>query len=357
MIKPDWDLVERMVVEGFITARPHPRLPLTIYNYTPNAQFDKVWNSATLMCRGLVATQCDDRHIIARPFPKFFNIEQHEELPQEPFSVYEKYDGSLFIASWHDDDLVVSTRGSFGSHQAARGLAMLKRYGTDWIEQGITYLFEVIYPENRIVVDYGDREDLVFLAAINNATGEEILPPDAPVPMEQAKVYPITCLEQLQQIEEQNREGFIVRFESGMRVKVKFEDYKRLHKLITGLSEKAVWEILSEGDSKKLETFKVNVPDEFYQWLNKIIDGLQGDYNIILSQAQAIYNQETADLADPLGKDRKAAAIRFNARKADISPAILFSMMTGKKLESTIWKQIKPRGSSVFKADTGESVN
>jgi putative RNA ligase len=367
----DWDLVDRMVSEKFITARPHHALPLTIYNYTPSAQFGKVWNAATLICRGLVATQCSERRVVARPFPKFFNIEEYEQehladtpIPQEPFSVFEKYDGSLFIVSKYNDQLVASTRGSFGSPQAARALKMLEdQYGTGWVKPEWTYLFEILYPENRIVVDYGDREDLVFLAAVNTATGEEILPPqghiDAGVPeeMEQAKVYPINCLEQLQKIEEENREGFIVRFQSGLRVKVKFDGYKRLHKLITGLSEKAVWEHLFLGDAAKLDTFKVNVPDEFHAWLDKTISTLQSQFDAILATGKAVFDQETAGLSDPLGKDRKLVAQRFNQRKAEISPSVLFSLLTGKKLDSTIWKMIKPRGDSVFRKDTDESVN
>lgn len=369
MLQLDWDLVDRMVDEKFITARPHPVLPLTIYNYAAKAQYDKVWNQATLSCRGLVATQGSERKVVCRPFPKFFNIEEHDQeflaetpIPQEPFSVYEKYDGSLFIVSKHDGYLVASTRGSFESPQAARALKMLKqKYGTDWIKLGWTYLFEILYPENRIVVDYGVREDLVFLAAIETATGLEITPPNGgfvnvPELMEQAKVYPITCLEQLQQIEEENREGFIVRFHSGLRVKIKFEDYKRLHKLITGLSVKAVWEILSENDTAKLETFKVNVPDEFYAWLTKTVSEIQGSYDKILATGKAIFAEETADLADPLGKDRKTAAQRFTQRKSEISPAVLFGILTGKRLEATIWKMVKPFGNRVFKSDTDESV-
>jgi RNA ligase len=368
----DWDLVDRMVAERFITARPHHALPLTIYNYTPAAQFDKVWNAATLMCRGLVATQCSDRKVVARPFPKFFNIEEHDQehlpdLPQESFDVYEKYDGSLFIVSKHDGELVVSTRGSFGSPQAARALKMLKRYGSDWIKDGWTYLFEILYPENRIVVNYGDREDLVFLAAIEIATGREILPPQGhaeagiPEEIEQAKVYPIGCLEQLQKIEEDNREGFIVRFQSGLRVKIKFEGYKRLHKLITGLSVKAVWEHLSMGDAAALETFKVNVPDEFYDWLTKTEAALQRGYSRILDSHKAVFAKETSDLSNLLTTDRKVAAQRFSAYKkrpeTGINPAILFSLMTGKKLDEIVWKQVRPVENRVFKADTDESVN
>lgn len=44
-------------------------------------------------------------------------------------------------------------------------------------------------------------------------------------------------LSHLLTIERPNREGFVIRFEfSNLRVKVKHEDYKRLHRIITGVA-------------------------------------------------------------------------------------------------------------------------
>ena len=40
---------------------------------------------------------------------------------------------------------------------------------------GKTYLFEIIYPENRIVVDYGDYKGLVLIDVIDNETGKSDL--------------------------------------------------------------------------------------------------------------------------------------------------------------------------------------
>jgi len=77
-------------------------------------------------------------------------------LPQEPFEVYEKLDGSLGILYWVDDEPRVATRGSFTGVQAQRGTAILRaRYGHVAFRTDVTYLFEILFPENRIVVDYG----------------------------------------------------------------------------------------------------------------------------------------------------------------------------------------------------------
>jgi hypothetical protein len=41
-----------------------------------------------------------------------------------------------------------------------------------------------------------------------------------------------------------SREGFVVRFSNGERMKIKGEEYLRLHKIMTNLSTTGVWEVL-----------------------------------------------------------------------------------------------------------------
>ena len=89
----------KLIDEKYIYVRKHPDAELYIYNYSPKTQYDRKWNEITMICRGLIR---DEKQIIARPFNKFFNIEQHEpeEITNEEFEVYEKLDGSLGILYW-----------------------------------------------------------------------------------------------------------------------------------------------------------------------------------------------------------------------------------------------------------------
>lgn len=59
----------------------------------------------------------------------------------------------------------------------------------------------------------------------------------------------IKDLNHLKTLEEENKEGFVVRFQNGMRVKTKFAEYVRLHRIITGISNVAIWEYLKDGRS------------------------------------------------------------------------------------------------------------
>ena len=144
--------LRKLESEGLITLRPHNDLLLLIANYTPDVQYDRLWDEHPLLkqCRGLIVDE--DGAVIARPFPKFFNYEEHlefddlEDIPNEPFEVYEKMDGSLGIVFHYRGKWRVATRGSFHSDQADYAMEnLLPKYDISNLDKSKTYLFEIIY--------------------------------------------------------------------------------------------------------------------------------------------------------------------------------------------------------------------
>ena len=168
------EILEKYYTDGLLHKQTHPTKDLTIWNYSPKVQYEKLWDDITLQCRGLVTNSKGD--IVARPFKKFFNYEEHkpEDIPNENYIVYEKMDGSLGILFNYENEWILATRGSFTSPQAIKGKEILDRHDISAWRKDNTYLFEIIYPENRIVVDYKGEEKLVVLGAFHTETGEEI---------------------------------------------------------------------------------------------------------------------------------------------------------------------------------------
>ena len=328
-----------MLDERMVMVQKHPAADLFIYNYTNKAQYDRVWNEITLQCRGLILDA--DFNIVARPFKKFFNLEEHpaEDIPNEPFEAYEKADGSLGILYWLNDVPCITTRGSFISDQAKHATKVLQdryRHTFDKMDKSATYLFEIIYPANKIVVDYGDQDDLTLLAVIDNATGLDLPLPDIGFPV--IKRYDgVNDLEQLKTFEDENKEGFVIKFKSGLRLKVKFAGYLRLHKIITGVSNVVIWGHLAEGRS--FEDLLDKVPDEFYEWVKKIRDELTAQYDAIQIDSQNSFKQ--------LGT-RKETALYFQTQKY---PAVLFALLDGKPYDKIIWKIIRPEYARPFKIE------
>src|SRR4051812_48075484 len=251
----DAALLGTMIQEGYVRVQRHPTDPLLIHNYTERAQFAQIWNPVTLACRGLVTTL--DGTVVARPFPKFFNHGQPgapEVDLAAPVRVTDKADGSLgVIYPDGTGGFAVATRGSFASDQALHATAVLRdRYGHWAPPAGLTVLVEIIYPGNRIVLDYGDLDDLVLLGAVDLGTGATYgteAVPDWPGPVVESFAYP-TLADALAAPPRAGREGLVVWFpDTDLRVKLKYEEYVRLHRIVTGLNARVVWEGIGDLDA------------------------------------------------------------------------------------------------------------
>lgn len=326
----DIALLQQMIEGGWVSVQKHPEAALYLYNYTQQTQYEGQWNEVTMACRGLILDE--QMGVVARPFPKFFNLEEvnPQQIPMEPFEVFEKMDGSLGVLYWHHDKPYLATRGSFSSEQAAVANELLHtRYAHAHgrLKKGVTYLFEIIYPENRIVVDYGDKRELVLLAMLDTATGSDLPLEELGFPV--VKKYDgLTDLHALKARQEANKEGFVVRFRSGLRLKVKFEDYVRIHKIITRVSSITIWEYLR--DAKPLNELLEEVPDEFFYWVRAKVAQLEAAYTQIEAAAKAEFR---------VLESRKESALYYQSCQY---PAILFKLYEGKKYDQIIWKMVRP---------------
>jgi RNA ligase len=171
----DLNILNDYIEKGLVVKNDHPTLPLSIYNYARKTQYEKLWDNITKSCRGLILD--NQGNVIAKSFDKFFNLEEHSpaEIPNEDFEVYEKLDGSLGILFWYQGKWIIASKGSFTSGQSIKAKQILdEKYNVDPIPKGYTTLVEIIYPQNRIVCDYGSDESLVVLSMISNANGKEL---------------------------------------------------------------------------------------------------------------------------------------------------------------------------------------
>lgn len=343
-----WDIFTQDEFEaarsgGYVRVQTHPTLPLSIANYTEKAQWEKAWGPVTSASRGLIFNH--DFDVIARPFPKFFNLGEHG--PEFNLSalgkarVFEKMDGSLGILYPTVDGPAVATRGSFSSEQAEFATEWLRRTHPEFMPTpGVTHLFEIIYPQNRIVVDYSGKEGLVALAAIDIQTGVTIPDGHQDFPGERVEEFPFT--DETFTIQRPNREGFVLHFpEANQRVKIKHDEYVRLHRLVTGVTERTVWDLLANGTS--LDELLIHVPEEFFIWVNATADRLRGEVAQLMYDAGGAFAMVIQDIGadyDPGSRDyRKAFAERATKMP---HPSPLFMALDGKDITAWAWSQVKP---------------
>jgi len=340
-----------MVAARMVARRAHPSLDLVVYDYTARCVYDRVWNHETMTCRGLVVNGAGE--VVARPFAKFFNADEHESLPTEgTCEVTEKLDGSLGILYPAERGWALTTRGSFSSAPAVWATRHYRAgYGGPPGPDGVTLLFEIVYPANRVVVDYGERAELVLLAAIDTATGADAeLPPDWPGPVAERVEVPAAdwrsacCSRALAGTPE--GEGWVVRFlQGGLRVKVKRPEYLHLHRLFTGVTVLDVWERLAAG--KPVSELAEQVPDEFHSWLRAVEERLRSRYREVEAACRVA---ATSPRVDPADRRATAAWVAI----CGANTAVVWRMIDGRDYESLIWRQVRPAGydaAATFRTD------
>jgi RNA ligase len=389
------EILNKYHEDNLVYKQVHPTLPLTIWNYSEKVQYDNLWDDITLQTRGLVTD--DKGNIIARPFKKFFNDSEKKHTPTPDFDVYEKMDGSLGILFYYEKELsykerykiwfssnyetgfeynedvipdfdnpyyeptpktkgewVLATRGSFTSDQAVKGFEMLQKYEYQKLHKDYTYLFEIIYKENRIVVQY-PYEDLILLGMINTKTGYEVdlYGEGNDVRLKNLvsnlgfkvvrKYDGINDYSILKGMIKDDEEGFVVKFSNGDRMKVKGEEYLRLHKIMTNISTTAVWEMLSEGRDV-LEIIK-DVPDEFYKKVKSYVDDLNYNYYRYNEYAGKIHEYFRYGKYGDRDPEPSKKDFALHLEKSEVHPkvkAICFAMWDRKNYDKMIWSYIKP---------------
>lgn len=292
--------ITEYVEKGLITARPHKEFPLVIINYTPETAYEKLWDDLTLRARGLIFNT-ETEEILSAPFPKFFNygeipetIDMGHDIAKQPhlYEISEKLDGSLGISYIYEGQLYWATRGSFHSKQADKANQMWKekyeeKMGPMLVDGRFTLLTEIIYPENKIVVDYGEEEKMVLLAIrnieqdedISMATLETIKESTNFIPFELAKTYKadLTQILEVQRTADKDFEGFVVRNKiTDQRVKFKTEEYVVVHRAVYGMTDKKLAKLWAANDGS-LELTLQNIPEEFVSEFESLVDKLDKD--------------------------------------------------------------------------------
>ncbi len=304
----------------YVTCDPDEGLEL--YAYTNGCVFDKRWDLYSLVSRGLIVDPAN-RRVVATPFPRFFNYgEAARDLPAEPFEVTEKIDGSMGIIFHYGSRWRVATRGSFDSDQARWATQFLHdNVATSRLLPGTTYLVEIVYRRNRIVVDY-PFEGLVMLSAYGDDGNEwerpRIEAAAGEAGMRIAATRRFDSLPELVEVAAalaRDEEGFVVRFASGLRVKIKGSEYCRIHRCLTHCTPLAIWEAMMNGDD--LDSMRRDMTEEMLGDFDAIRTGITARLDALVADVNAA-GEATRHLPDqqlgPMVVDEKSA-LRTAARK------------------------------------------
>ena len=355
----DLNIFEPYIKDGYIRKVISPCEKMVTYNYTDKTTFNKKWDEITINARGTIY-EISSGEVIAKSFCKFYNFSELDDetktkyLNQENFDVYEKMDGSLGIVYFYDGKWRVNTRGSFTSDQAVKATEMLEKYDMDSIPTNITLLAEIIYPENRIIVNYGDEEKLTLLAMYNLDMKKEVpqnlLTKYSPFPVAEKYTFKsvkdiITKQSELSKMEE----GFVVRFSDGYRIKFKSVEYIKIAKIISNMTPLQFWRNMENGkvNSEILE----EIPEELREESDNIKNSLEREYTKVLDEIKKDFlfiKRKLGTLSPDIEEDRKTLGLYLKQDDLQLKySGAMFSVFLDGDVDKYIMKQIKPQGNQL----------
>lgn len=348
----------------YITIREHPEdNNIIILNYTNLTVYEKRWNKQTMSARGLILDitniSNNDIKILSKPFDKFFNLGESKEYESNiDFSkidfITDKMDGSLGISYFFKGKIRFATRGSFSSEQAYEANKIwnekYEKYHDiyEYINNPVTYLVEIIYPENRIVIDYEGKRCLTLLGGYDLTNDEdlsysflEIIGYKLHMPVAEKLTISIELMNLLKKFMTYQKEGWVIRFSNGKRLKIKGDNYMGAHRAIYGLSNRQKVKSWLDDNMDKLIH---SIPEE----CEKEVEELEN----LRDSLDAILNDKISKLSDMYAKalenstNRKEFAIYISSNFKKEYLGILFEAygkdeISKERVKEVIYKNYK----------------
>lgn len=330
-------LTERYAID----AKWHPRYPnLVLLKYDQIAS--DMREPIVRECRGVILDQSSNWRVISRPFDKFFNYGEQLAVPidWEHAHVEEKVDGSLMTLYFYDDMWHVASSGTpdAGGDINGSGITFNKLFWETFAKgkvhgegtpiaiattlllpplgsEDLCFIFELTSKYNRIVVHH-TQPKLTLLAVRNRKTGEYDSYERWENYYPSVKRYPLENLEEvLESLRCQSgleQEGFVIVNPDGSRVKMKNDDYVRLHRMRDSIngSPKAMLEIVRLNESTE---FLAHFPE----WQEEY-DKVHAAYEALVARLEATYEairykQVQKEFAAEAVKSEQSGAL-FNVR-------------------------------------------
>ena len=363
------------------------------FKYTTNTVYSEDWDNVSLHARGIVFDYATGE-VLARPFDKFFNlgemidtetgvlkpiagyVKQHlgfdnlsGDYKHQKFRVMDKLDGSLGIAFWTGTDWYVKTAGSFESDQA--------KWANEWFDMIIdpsildkskTYLFEIIYDEDKHPIEY-DFEGLVLLGIVDTKTGieeplSEILRVAKELNIRHAEVLEFTDFDEVVKYVKnlpKTKEGVVITFENGFKLKVKGDEFLALQKIFHFLTKDVIYEnfLWNSVDANQETSVKDNL---IYAFNEGFIVNIPEEMEDMKKYAHDLYENFLyyCSVVELLGKGARAMAVKGRERRC-IYESVVQSLtemelkclvdavmkyftagQLNEKVRNSIYKQLKP---------------
>lgn len=266
-------------------------------------------NEIVNQCRGIIVDEANNYAVVSYPYNRFYNDGESyaNKIDWSTAKVYEKLDGSLCTVYWYNNQWHVATSGTpdasgplgFDSSQTFKDL-----FWDTWnklgyklpTDRGLCYMFELMTPENIILVRHKDyRIVLHGVREIFPETRLKELPPEGFAYIHQWECVKSHALNNVEDVikslhgtDPSQMEGYVVCDANFNRVKIKSPQYVALAHLKEGLTVHRLMDIVrnAEGDE-----FLIYFPE-----YKEVFTNLKDKYNILVTLIQKSYDEIPKDL-------------------------------------------------------------
>lgn len=338
----------------------HDTLPLVSLCYSSlcnlGCSLDPNWDEVTLSCRGIIINT-ETNKIVSKPWNKFFNYNPEVnkyDLTKNSY-ILEKLDGSLGITYREPgtNRIRIATKNSFNNEMTDQANAWLdkiiKKNGGDFFNSYVTYLFEIIYPENySTVINYGDRRECVLLGMINTSSGNEFKFDEVE---NFGKKYNISVpkrysFENFQTIVNHcktlpwNDEGYVVTLpeHGNCKYKLKGAEFVEIHRLVFGLGPRRIWKSIRDGID--LPSALSVIPNEIKEEKLKIYNEILLERENVIKEAKFEFDKIFND-----GISRRDFALKIQASLPKKMHGLMFALLDNneEKLQMAALRQIEDK--------------
>lgn len=327
-----YDLFDNELVSYFITVMKTINFSrkdnFMLLKYS-NSIFYTGWHKLAKLHRGKVY-DLNSFKIVAYPFDKFFNINEVEETSYDivysllkdksvKVTATDKKDGSSIIMTNVNGVKLVHTGGGFDNIQTELALEMLKKqysYFYEHIPEGYTFIFELVHPKNRIILDYGKTEKLYLLAVrdlsnlkLLSYTNLELLAHNYYLDITEVEYLSVEDMLELSQKRRGDgkleKEGWVVRIETDtvdMLLKIKLADYFDMSRLYSRMNIRNVYNLYYEETLddllSTLDESSKSIVNIVMKEIFDIFDIIQTDVYLKLSEISNDYGITPLNFSD-----------------------------------------------------------
>ena len=251
------------------------------------------WFNFALKSRGVVLDK-NTLEIVGYPFDKFFNINERPEYREEEVlnhlknatmvSLTDKKDGTLISVFNYNNKTYLTTNGSLENEYIDWAWELFNEKYKNFINNvpnNYTFIFEMIIPESKVVIDYGDMRKL-FLIGIRNMKDYRFLSYEEMISFAKNNNLDITeeddfsdvktLIKKANSLREANKEGWVLKITEPSEdyfVKIKLAEYFELHRMVSRISFKRVYNLYTTGN---LESYMAIATEDIKNDITALIE-------------------------------------------------------------------------------------